>query len=265
VEHGDIHAIIAHHPGGPGRELDRGLGAGMMIDRDQDPAQREPSVLHCDEAARSRGHEEAHGLRTPSQADGSRASDPVRKPLPALGGEHHQIGGLLVQVLECGGQRVSVRHRDLLHLDPQLLENRRARTAGLEQLPPLQRGAHRRKPRPSVAAAVLRAGVQDRQSRLPEQGDCESVGECGLARLGEVGGMEYRTDEGQLGGARLGHRGSPPLLGVELPPAQPVRSMDRRSAAGEGLRRRAPRAWRSPGRSRRTWWTSRACSWDWPS
>ena len=80
----------------------------------------------------------------------------------------------------------------------QLVEHRGGWTIGFQQAPALQRRSHRRELLPIALGRGVVARVQDREVSPPQQRDGQCVRESALARLGEIGGVEDRADEGRI-------------------------------------------------------------------
>jgi hypothetical protein len=83
--------------------------------------------------------------------------------------------------------------RALHDLDPEFVEDRSPRAAGLEQAPAFEDRPDGRKLAP--VGMVVRADVQDRQPGAANQRDSKRMRERALAGSREIRGMDDRLDE----------------------------------------------------------------------
>jgi hypothetical protein len=225
VKQRDRDAGIAHQRRGPRRIEDRRLGTRVVIDGHDDSAQADLAVLQRDESGSRVGNEQRHRSRALRQPLRDGGPDPAGQPDATLGRQHDQVGRMLVEVVQGGGQGAPAAHVHLLHADGQVLERLRARAPRLLEPPTLQRGAHGGKPRPLVLGQVVRTRVQDREAGLAKQCNGESVRKRVRTRFREVRGMKDGIDERSIEQRGSTQGRSPERLAVEPTTPRPPRAM----------------------------------------
>ncbi len=183
----DIRA--GQHMGKAHDGIDRGGRRRRAVDWDQDALEMNLAAQGIDEAARVFRHEQGRRFGVARQFLGGRAAQPARHAVAAFGGEHDQIGRVLVDKFQNAVDRRLRFKFDLGDGDAELCRYRGGRVGCLRQTPAGKRHADMRECGPFHGLAA--GGDMDQsQPAFGVERDAQGMDEGLCAGIGKIGRMD---------------------------------------------------------------------------